>query len=100
MEVRSFVEKFVERIKRERVFDQVLESAERDKVTLDKAARKLVGSIVKEVYQEVFFRYDVKENVSTEGEGMFKKKIFGSYSQFPDICIGGAYSNSYNVRLC
>jgi hypothetical protein len=48
-----------------------LESAERDKVTLDKAVRKLVGSIVKEVYQEVFFRYDVKENVSTEGEGMF-----------------------------
>jgi hypothetical protein len=83
MEVRSFVEKFVERIKRERVFDQVLESAERDKVTLDKAARKLVGSIVKEVYQEVFFRYDVKENVSTEGEGMFKKRFLVPIASSP-----------------
>jgi hypothetical protein len=89
MEVRSFVEKLVERIKRERVFDRVLESVEKDKVTWDKAARELVGSIVKELYQEVFPEYDAKENVSVEGEGMFKrpKRIFGSYGQFPDIRI-------------
>jgi hypothetical protein len=89
MEVQSFVEKLVERIKRERVFDQVLESVEKDKVTWDKAARELVGSIVKELYQEVFPRHDVRENVSVEGEGMFErpKKIFGSYGQFPDIRI-------------
>jgi hypothetical protein len=72
MEVESFVEKLVEGIKRERVFDRALESVERDKVTWDNAARKLVGSIVKESYQEVFPRYDVKENVSVEGEGVFK----------------------------
>ena len=89
MEVQSFVEKLVERIKRERVFDQVLESVEKDKLTWDKAARKLVGSVVKELYQEVFPRHDVRENVSVEGEGMFErpKKIFGSYGQFPDIRI-------------
>jgi len=89
MEVENFVEKLVERIKRERVFDQVLENMERDKVTWDKAARKLIGSIVKELYQEVFPSYDVKENVSVEGEGVFKrsKRIFGSYGQFPDIHI-------------
>jgi hypothetical protein len=89
MEVESFVEKLVEHIKRERVFEQVLESVEKDKVTWDKAARKLVGSIVKELYQEIFPGYDVRENVSVEGEGMFKrpKRIFGSYGQFPDIRI-------------
>jgi hypothetical protein len=89
MEVQSFVEKLVERIKRERVFDQVLESVEKDKLTWDKAARKLVGSVVKELYKEVFPRHDVRENVSVEGEGMLErpKKIFGSYGQFPDIRI-------------
>jgi hypothetical protein len=89
MEVQSFIEKLVERIKKERVFDQVLESMEKDKLTWDKAARKLVGSVVKELYKEIFPGYDVRENVSVEGEGMLEmpKKIFGSYGQFPDIRI-------------
>jgi len=43
----------------------VLESVEKDKVTWDKAARKLVGSIVKELYQEVFPEYNVRENVKS-----------------------------------
>ena len=89
MKISIFVNKLVDRLKKEKTFELILKNIEKDKITWDEAARNKIGLIVKSVFQELFPEENIKEAVNIEGEGIpFKRySLFGSSGQYPDIRI-------------
>lgn len=97
MNISTFVNKLVDRLKEEKVFELILRDIEENKITWDEVARNRIGPIVKLVFQTSFQisfptsfpEEDVKKAVNIEGEGALIKpyKLFGSLGQWPDIRI-------------
>jgi hypothetical protein len=93
-EIEMFISRLIARIRNEEnkgTFASVMEDLELSKGTWDKVARKRVGRVVKEVFQQSF-PGEKAENVYVEGEGTPKwwkppYELFGSKGVYPDIGI-------------
>lgn len=91
-EIEKFIFHLVNRIRSENVFTLVMKDLELSKGTWDRAARKRVGKVVKEVFVQFFTGENAEEAIYVEGEGTPKwwKKpyaLFGSRGVYPDIGI-------------
>jgi hypothetical protein len=90
-QVTQFIERVVNRIKSQNIFDLIVKDLETDKGTWDEVARKKIGIIVKEAFKETFPNEDIKA-VYVEGEGTSEWEkppyhLFGSRGVYPDIGI-------------
>jgi hypothetical protein len=90
-DIESFVNKLVEHIGNEKVFNCVMEKTKEYRGDWDRAARNIIGEVVKKLFSEFFPDIEVRKAVKVEGD---KKRMprrptefFGSYGQYPDICI-------------
>lgn len=96
-ETSRFIELFLSRVKSEHLFEKATKEAEENKEwggRWDTTARRIFGSVFREVFRESFPNENDKACVYVEGEGVPKslkriasQKLFGSAGTYPDMAI-------------
>lgn len=96
-EIDKFMSRLERRIRSDQTFSKITEDLKHSEETWDKAARRRIGKIVREVFRQCFpeeceSAKDAEEAVYVEGQGTPRwwkppYKIFGSKGVYPDIAI-------------
>jgi len=90
--MKRFVHLLETSLTREQVFNKIIKEVEESSETWDKVARKIIGDVVRRVYNQLFPEGKLKEAVYVEGQGTpiaWRRpyNLFGSEGIYPDIAI-------------
>ena len=90
--MKKFIRLLETSLAREQVFNKIIKKVEEGGETWDKVARKIIGDIVRRIYNQLFPEGKLKEAVYVEGQGTpiaWRRpyNLFGSEGVYPDIAI-------------